>query len=503
MVDYLRKRPMLISAVGCVISAVCGFYSLKVLGLIFALSLIFISLAFFKKQFSFVFVWLLVAVMCLCTFAEGKKAEKIGALAGSQVEAILSFDTTTYKSENIYNSTFEVLVDGKLKKGSKISLWHAPLNFSGGEIINAKISLRKIDDAYKLQNFSDEIYISGNIQDFSRVEVKDSILENIYKIRNYIAKTLYKNMSKDSAATMCALVFGDKSYLSDEFYGNVKAAGVAHVMVVSGLHLSIIVLLVLQLTEKFVYNNYLRGFIMFCTVVIMCTVCGFTNSILRAGITYILMAVALVLKRPYSGENALGCAVTFILLSSPFTVFSVAFQLSVLSTLGILAVAVPISNEFKIQKKVPKYIVVNTLISFSALLLTLPVTVYIYGYISNMSVVTNILISFPVTVILSATVAALVISPVLPFVSSVALGIIDYGVRYVNLVINYMGSRPFATTRLPEWVAFVAVLVILVVFHVLITCKKRRDMLKLKEMNQKIVKEGGNRKKWQSFLKKH
>ena len=503
MVDYLKKRPMLISAVGCVISAICGFYSFWASGLVFALSLIFLGFAFFKKQFSFFFVWLLVAVMCLCTFAEGKKAEKIGALAGGQVEAILSFDTTTYKSENIYNSTFEVLVDGKLKKGSKISLWHEPLNFSGGEIINAKISLRKIDDAYKLQNFSDEIYISGNIQDFSRVEVKDSILENIYKIRNYIAKTLYKNMSKDSAATMCALVFGDRSYLSDEFYGNVKAAGVAHVMVVSGLHLSIIVLLVLQLTEKFVYNPYLRGFIMFCTVVIMCTVCGFTNSILRAGITYIIMAVALVLKRPYSGENALGCAVTFILLSSPFTVFSVAFQLSVLSTLGILAVAVPISNEFKIQKKVPKYIVVNTLISFSALLLTLPVTVYIYGYISNMSVITNLLISFPVTVILSATVVAVVLSPVLPFISSVALGIIDYGVRYVNLVINYMGSRPFATTRLPEWVVFVAVLVILVVFHVLITCKKRRDMLKLKEMNQKIVKEGGNRKKWQSFLKKH
>ena len=45
-------------------------------------------------------------------------------------------------------------------------------------------------------------------------------------------------------------------------------------------------------------------------------------------------------------------------------------------------------------------------------------------------------------------------------------------------------------------------LVILVVFHLLITCKKRRDMLKLKEMNQKIIKEGGDRKKWQLFLKK-
>ncbi len=502
MVDYLRKRPMLISAVGCVISAICGFYSFWASGLVFALSLIFLGFAFFKKQFSFVFVWLLVAVMCVCSFAEGKKAERIGALAGSEIEAVLSFDATTYKSESIYNSTFEVLVDGKLKKGSKISLWHEPLNFSGGEIINATVSLRKIDDDYKVQNFSNEIYISGDIEDFSRVEVKDGVLANVYKIRNYIAETLYKNMSKDSAATMCALVFGDKSYLSDEFYGNVKSAGVAHVMVVSGLHLSIIVLLVLQLTEKFVYNPYLRGFIMFCTVVIMCTVCGFTNSILRAGITYIIMALALVLKRPYSAENALGCAVTFILLSSPFTVFSVAFQLSALSTLGILAVALPVYNNFKIEKKIPKYIVTNILISLSALLLTLPVTVYIYGYISNMSVITNLLISFPVTVILSVTVVAVVLSPVLPFISSVALGIIDYGVKYVNFVINYMGSRSFATTRLPQWVAFVAVLVILVVFHLLITCKKRRDMLKLKEMNQKIIKEGGDRKKWQLFLKK-
>ena len=278
-----------------------------------------------------------------------------------------------------------------------------------------------------------------------------------------VAKTVFANMSEDSAATVCALVSGDRSYLEDRFYDNIKASGVAHVMVVSGMHLSIIVSLALKFIEKTFYRPYFRAFIMFCTVIIMCAVCGFTNSILRAGITYIIMALGLLLNRPYSGENALGGAVTFILISSPFTVFNVGFQLSVLSTLGILAVALPICKHLDIRKKIPKYIIETTILSLSAMLLTLPVTIYVFGYVSNVSVITNLLISFPVTVILSVSVVALILSLILPFMSSTLLGFVDYGVGYINFVINYLGSRSFATIRLPEWAVFVAVLVILVV----------------------------------------
>ncbi|MBO5321454.1 MAG: ComEC/Rec2 family competence protein [Clostridia bacterium] len=503
MIDYLRKRPMLISAVGCVISAVCGFYSFWALALCLLLFAVFLIFSLFKKQAVFTVVWILLVVMCISCFSNLKKAEKLESMADSNINAYISFESTTYKSEGFYRSTFEVVKSETLPKGTKISLWHTPLNFSLGDILYAQISLSELDEDYKASNFGNKIYISGNIEEFKKLDTTDNISKAVNKIRNYVAKTVFENMSKESAATVCALVSGDRSYLEDRFYDNIKASGVAHVMVVSGMHLSIIVSLILKIIEKTVYKPYFKAFIMFCTVIIMCAVCGFTNSILRAGITYIIMALGLLLNRPYSGENALGGAVTFILISSPFTVFNIGFQLSVLSTLGILAVALPICKHLDINKKIPKYIIETTILSLSAMLLTLPITIYVFGYVSNMSVFTNLLISFPVTIILSASVVALILSIIFPFMASVLLGFVDYGVKYINSVINYLGTRSFAVTRLPPFVSYVAVLVILVVFEVLLTCKKRQDMLKLKEMNEKILKEGGNWRKWQSFLKTH
>ena len=501
MIDYLRKRPMLISAVGCVISAVCGFYSFWALVLCIVLFISLLILSLFKKQAVFTVVWILLVVMCLSCFSHLIQAKKSANMADSETFSYISFESTTYKSESFYRSNFEVVKSENLPKGTKISLWHTPLNFSLGDILYAKISLSETDEDYKVSSFGNEIYISGSIEEFQRVDVTDNISKGVNKIRNYVAKTVFANMSEDSAATVCALVLGDRSYLEYGFYDNIKSSGVAHVMVVSGMHLSIIVTLVLKFIEKAVYRPYFRAFIMFCTVIVMCAVCGFTNSILRAGITYIIMALGLLLNRPYSGENALGGAVTFILISSPFTVFNVGFQLSVLSTFGILAVALPICKHLDIKKKIPKYIIETTILSLSAMLLTLPVTIYIFGYASNVSVITNLLISFPVTIILSVSVVALILSLILPFMSSVLLGFVDYSVKYINFVINYLGTRPFAVTRIPPFMAFVAVLVILVVFKVLLTCKKRQDMLKLKEMNEKILKERGSKRKWQSFLK--
>ena len=45
------------------------------------------------------------------------------------------------------------------------------------------------------------------------------------------------------------------------------------------------------------------------------------------------------------------------------------------------------------------------------------------------------------------------------------------------------------------WV--VAVLIIILVFGALLTCKKRINMIRLEEKRKKILKEGGNRIKWQ------
>ena len=112
-------------------------------------------------------------------------------------------------------------------------------------------------------------------------------------------------------------------------------------MVVSGMHLSVIVGLTAVAVKKYFYNKYLQALTMLATVLFMAAVCGFTKSILRAGFCSLFLAVSILSERDNTTENSLGGAAALLFMISPFTVFSVSFQLSFLSTLGIVSVAMP------------------------------------------------------------------------------------------------------------------------------------------------------------------
>ena len=134
--------------------------------------------------------------------------------------------------------------------------------------------------------------------------------------------------------------------------------------------------------------------------------------------------------------------------------------------------------------------------TLSASLLTLPITIYIFGYTSTVSVFTNLLISLAVTADIYLAVSALLLSSIFPFWSKFFFLPCSLVTRYVNLVINFLGSMPFSVIRLPEIFAFLAGILIFTVMWVLLACKNRINMLKLEEIRTKIIKEGGRKVRW-------
>ena len=501
MLDYLRKRPMIIAAVGCILSAVCGFYFKSALFLCLILSIFVGIWCIAKKKSKAVTVVVLILIMNISTVYELWQISSLSKLENTTRTAEICFEKTDFQKNNYCISEFEV-IGGDIPNGTRLSLSHTPFYCETGEIIKAQIRLEALSEDYRVSQFSDGIYLSGKIEAFSRTEYKDEVLGMVEGLRNYIRKWLFSNMSYESAATVSALVFGDKGYFSDEFDKNVRASGVAHVMVVSGMHLSVIVTLILRITERFVYNAKLKAGIMLLSVLLLSAVCGFTKSILRAGITYVVMALGILLKRSYTPENALGTAVTFILISSPFVIFNVSFQLSVLSTFGILAVALPICGYFKGNLKgVLKSAFNIAVLSLSAMLMTLPVVIYVFGEVSTVGVITNLLIGVPASFCLSIAVTALILSPFLPFMAGSLLSICDIAVRYVNDVINFMGSLGFSAVTVGKWAVAVSVILIILCLQLMLACKVRKSMLKLEAMNRKIISERGSKSKWQSFTK--
>ena len=500
MIKYLKKRPLLIAAVCCVIVAICAFYSSYLLLLCVGLAIMVLFFAVLYKNTSLVVSALLVIISAFSGFLTLAHIDELNKYNSSTLSAKVVVMERTFENEEIYCSTVEILDCKELKKGSRISLWHKPEKAQMGDIYYTEFVVNKTLDYNKASQYSNGIYILANAGRFETLYQKDFVLSKVCGVRTYIKNTLFQNTKYSSASTLCALIMGERKYFSDEFYGNVKGAGVAHVMVVSGMHLSILVAMWIEFSESFIKNSKLKSVLTLFIVIALWSVCGFTVSILRAGITYIIMALSLWADKPYSGENALSTAVILVVIFSPFTIFNVAFQLSVLSTFGILCVALPICRYVKARKiitgKLKLYIFQSFVITFSAVVLTLPVVINIFGYVSLMSALTNLLIDHAVTGTIIITVTALLLNLVFPFGAKMLFVWADVLTSFVNDVINFIGSQEYAIIKVPKEFTFVAIGVIIGLFWILLTCKSLIDMLKLREMNIKIKNERGKVKKW-------
>lgn len=501
MIDYLKKRPMLLC--GLCASALCviGFYSRVA---IFFIGIALIILFFFflqksrNKVYAFIiFMLIIISVSMLSTF---NKIDEISESDGACVRGSFIVLENSVNHGGYYSSVVKAADCGGLQKGTRVLIFGKDGGFECGDKINASVNLSGIDEKYRASDYSEKIYLTGNAEAVTLLSgEKAPFLSSVNKTREYIINTLFSNVNYDEAATLTALVLGDRSYLSDEFYGNIKAAGVSHVMVVSGLHLAVIVWLITGTIEKVIYNRFLKAFTVVMTVLFMSALCGFTKSIIRAGVCYILYAVSIVLKRDNTPENTLGGAVSLILIAEPFAIFSISFQLSALSTLGITAVALPVTDYIKKDgngNSLLKCVASSAVVTLSALLFTLPVTAYVFGYISTVSVASNMLISYAVTLALSFSAVGLFAYPVLPFVSQILFTAAEIPAKYTELIINLLGSLPFSVMRLGKYAFVFAIFLLFSVIFILFACKRKQDMLKLKIMREKIISEGGGRLIW-------
>lgn len=494
MLNFLKARPMLLAAIATSVISVFALHSEVA---IFVLSLIILGfiiyLIYKRTRGELIFAAILILAVTVSGYFTVGKATVFEDYNKVSIKGEFVVIETPQNHGEYYSAVLETVDSDILNKGEKIRITYTDENLKFSEKIKATLSLSGIDGkTYKNNNYSQGIFLNGYIESCEHKGVNDTALSVVGSIRKYIKKTVLKNYKADEASTIMALVAGDKSYFTNEFYSDVKSAGVAHVMVVSGMHLSTIVLMFLYIINKFFYNRYLKALIIVFVTIFVMAVCGFTMSVLRAGITYILMALALLLNRENTSENTLGFAVCLIYLANPFAIFSVAFQLSVLSTFAILVVSQPVINFVKereiIKKKALFLVFSSAVISVSALIFTAPITIYQFGYISCVSIITNLLISTPA----SFAMIFCVLGFVFPILKAVFFFLSEVIVTYINAVISYFGSLSFATVNVPRFTIIFPILLIIVAFVILVACKVRGDMVKLKEVESKLILEGGN-----------
>ncbi len=486
-------RTMIVCTAVCSAICVIGYYiSNAVLTVGIVAIVVIIAFGFYKKENKLIimsFFVILTVLSILTVYKNVNLTEKY-----STHTVALTFTATENCKRYSDYRTVKVVTNKNdyIQSGNKFEIFYydKSINISAGDIFKAKVKFKSLNGSeYKMWNYSEGIYAQCNMEKFLGTEGKNKIFHLLQRLRNYVTDTLFLKLPYNEAATLNAITIGDRSHLSDEFYSAVKITGVSHVMVVSGLHLSIIMGGIYRLIDKLFYNKYLRFFVSLMSVTAIIAVCGFTTSVIRAGTMYIIASFAPLFNRESDTLNNLATAVTLIIISSPFVVFNVGFQLSVLCTFGVIYIA-PFFIDL-LKKHLPSNVLITaiieiTLTTLSATFMAMPVLIYNFGFLSLISPVTNILISYAVTGALLFIVLALLLYWI-PFVTLfsepffISSGLLA---KYINNVIMKLSKYPFAVISIKNDALIViitvfSVLCIIAVLLLMYACKMRSYLLKL------------------------
>jgi competence protein ComEC len=212
-------------------------------------------------------------------------------------------------------------------------------------------------------------------------------------------------LSPQAQQFVVALLLGNSRLIDKATRQEFSAAGVAHILALSGLHVGFIALIIWWLLFPLDYLRLrrLRLFITLAAIILFAVFTGLSPSVVRATIMIGLVFASLVFYRRSQSLNALALAALGILVFTPSALFSVGFQLSFITVGAILLFArLPqfLESRYKWVNKLTTVVIT----SLVAMLATIALSAHYFHTVSFMSVLTNLMILpvLPVFMVLGA-----------------------------------------------------------------------------------------------------
>ncbi len=156
------------------------------------------------------------------------------------------------------------------------------------------------------------------------------------RVRERVRATARQALPPDHAALLSGLVTGDTTGLSDTTADTLRAAGLSHLVAVSGSNVAIVLAGVVVLCGLCRIGARGRRRSAVFAIVWFCVLVRGEPSVLRASAMALLVVAGAALGRGHHAHHSLGAAALLLLLFDPLLAGQLGFALSVLATAGVL-----------------------------------------------------------------------------------------------------------------------------------------------------------------------
>lgn len=277
-------------------------------------------------------------------------------------------------------------------------------NVKIGNIIKVRGKLRQFEEAANKGNFdSRKYYLSlgfyGKIE-AGTIEIINSdysgIRQGLYELRMEIIERLEKLCSDNKGifsiinnknGIIGAIILGDKTDLDSDIKELYSVSGIAHILAISGLHISFIGMAIYRLLRRR-FRFLFSAAVSIPVVLSFGIMSGFGISTIRAIIMFILKIIGEVLGRKYDAITAISLAGLVLLVQNSFVVYNSGFQMSFGAIIAIVLILPIVEEILNTDNKIIKVLSANFTIS----LVMNPILAWNYYELPTFSFLLNIVV---------------------------------------------------------------------------------------------------------------
>ena len=164
----------------------------------------------------------------------------------------------------------------------------------------------------------------------------------LYDWREKLQRQFSAKFSAETSGVLSAALLGNRFGLSQPAADRFRAGGTFHVLVISGMQISFIGALVFAASSWFTRQRGWRFLIAVSLIWFYTIAVGGDAPVARSALMFTFVMLAPVIWRRANSLNVIGATALFLFVWRPMNLFDPSFQLTFLSVLAIVMIAVPL-----------------------------------------------------------------------------------------------------------------------------------------------------------------
>lgn len=486
----MKERPILIAVIGYMIGILWGLYfNFSVALLYIFIAAIYVILKTFlskskwnilspRRYFRYVkiffnrkSIYLIVIISIISNLIvdfQNRGYENVYK-DGEELTLIAIVDSN--KEEKEYKDTYQIKTEYKdtnlilsVNKNKNIELEYGDKILIKGEF--AEPSESRNYGGFNYKEYLKSIKVHGTIKADSIEVLAKNSNNSIFTFANNINLKIKENISKlipeKYGAIFTGLILGDTSKVEEEVNDNFKIANISHVLAISGMHITYIVMGIELLLKRGIGKRKTR-IITIIVLVIYMFITGFSPSVVRASLMGIIMLISKLIHRKNDIWTSISLSLLILLIYNPFLILNVGLQLSYLGTIGIVCFNKNSYNflrKLKIRNRKIKYRINRKFILFidkikeilsvtlSAQIVILPILLFNFNILGIYFFISNILVSVIIGPIIIVGFVCILISFISIEIAKILSIFMSVGIQ-ILISISEISHLPFSKIYIP------------------------------------------------------